>query len=56
MDQESDLYILHVIVVILDDDTDMLLEQKDNFINTNGFTGLTKEDAFKAVNILNTIP
>lgn len=40
--------------VIIDDDNDMLLEQKDHFIHViNGEEGLTFEQAFKAVHILN---
>lgn len=39
--------------VILDDDSDMLLWQKDNFVQTNGQRGLTKADVWKAINILN---
>jgi hypothetical protein len=39
--------------VILDDDDDMLLEHKDNFINTDGEIGLTKQDVEKAIQILN---
>jgi len=39
--------------VILDDDDDMLLEQKDYFIHTNPITGLTEEDVQKAILILN---
>lgn len=39
--------------VILDDDSDMLLWQKDNFIHINGEFGLTEEDADKAIEILN---
>lgn len=39
--------------VILDDDSDMLLEQKDNFVNTNWREGLTQEDVKKAIEILN---
>lgn len=38
--------------VILDDDSDMLLEQADNFINVSRWTGLTKEDIAKAKQIL----
>lgn len=38
--------------VILDDDTDMLLSQKDYFVNTNGEIGLTIEDVNKANRIL----
>ena len=39
--------------VILDDDSDMLLWQKDNFVCTDGVVGLTKSDVWKAINILN---
>ena len=39
--------------VILDDDTDMLYDQKDNFIHTECVNGLTKELADKAIKILN---
>jgi hypothetical protein len=39
--------------VILDDDADMLLEQKDYFIHTNGMIGLTEIEAQSAVGILN---
>jgi hypothetical protein len=39
--------------VILDDDTDMLLWQKDNFVNTDGQIGLTDEDVEDAIVILN---
>jgi hypothetical protein len=38
--------------VILDDDTDMLLWQKDNFVHTDGNLGLTDLDAAKAIRIL----
>jgi len=41
--------------VILDDDTDMLYEQKDNFVNTDGMVGLTSKDVEKAIQILNNI-
>lgn len=40
--------------VIIDDDSDMLYWQKDNFVNTNGQVGLTDRDAMKAIRILNT--
>jgi hypothetical protein len=40
--------------VILDDDSDMLLEHKDNFIKTDSLIGLTQEDVEKAIEILNT--
>ena len=39
--------------VILDDDCDMLLEHKDNFIRTNSVIGLTDDDVSSAVAILN---
>lgn len=39
--------------VILDDDTDMLLWQKDNFVHTDGQKGLTRSDMWKAIRILN---
>lgn len=34
--------------VIFDDDSDMLLWQKDHFIQTNPYTGLTRADVYKA--------
>ena len=39
--------------VIFDDDADMLLGQKDNFIQTNRWTGITQEDIDRAKKILN---
>lgn len=39
--------------VILDDDRDMLLEQKDNFVRTTSEIGLTDDDVKKAILILN---
>ena len=39
--------------VIFDDDMDMLLGQKDNFIQTSRQTGLTQADIDKAIKILN---
>lgn len=39
--------------VILDDDTDMLLEHKNNFIKINGNTGLTNKHVKVAISILN---
>ena len=39
--------------VILDDDTDMLLWQKDNFVQTDGELGLSATDCWKAIVILN---
>ena len=37
--------------VILDDDVDMLLCQKDNFINVDSYEALTEEDINKAIDI-----
>lgn len=39
--------------VIIDDDQDMLLCQADNFVHTNGITGITEEDVERAIEILN---
>ena len=39
--------------VILDDDTDMLYEQRHYFINTDSVTGLTQPDIDMAIKILN---
>jgi hypothetical protein len=39
--------------VILDDNSDMLPDQKNNFINTSPFVGLTSHDAEEAIRILN---
>ena len=39
--------------VILDDDSDMLYEQRNHFIQTNGYIGLTSDDVKRAVAILN---
>ncbi len=39
--------------VILDDDSDMLLEHKDNFIQTDSTYGLSENDVKKAISILN---
>jgi len=38
--------------VILDDDSDMLLEHKDNFIRCDSMEGLTLEQANKAIELL----
>lgn len=38
---------------IIDDETDMLYEQKDNFVNTDINFGLTDEDVDKVIKILN---
>lgn len=39
--------------VILDDDCDMLLEQKDNFVHTDSYLGLQDKDVELAIEILN---
>lgn len=39
--------------VILDDDSDMLLEHQNNFVRTKSDIGLTEEDVQKAISILN---
>lgn len=39
--------------IILDDDVDMLLEQKSNFIQTHWKSGLSEQDVEKAISILN---
>lgn len=39
--------------IILDDDSDMLLSQKDFFVKTNSLKGLKKKDIKKAIKILN---
>jgi len=44
----------HYNYLILDDDTDMLLEHKDHFINCDGMIGLTDEEVIKAIEILNS--
>lgn len=41
--------------VILDDDSDMLLEHKDNFIRTDSEIGLTDENVIQAIEILATV-
>lgn len=40
--------------VILDDDSDMLLSQKKNFIKTHPYRGISKRDVEKAIKILNS--
>lgn len=40
--------------VILDDDSDMLLEQATYFIQTDGVEGITEDDVNKAIEILNS--
>ncbi len=39
--------------VILDDDSDMLLWQKDNFVQTDTYKGINEQDVQKAISILN---
>lgn len=39
--------------VIIDDNSDMLLSQKDHFIKINEFTGITQKDVKTAISILN---
>lgn len=39
--------------IILDDDSDMLYNQKEHFICTSGFDGLTQDHVDKAIEILN---
>lgn len=39
--------------VILDDETDLLLEQKDNFVKTDTYLGLSEENVKQAIKILN---
>lgn len=39
--------------VILDDDSDMLYNQREHFIKTDAMHGLTKVEAERAINILN---
>ena len=39
--------------VILDDDSDMLPEQMNNFIHVDGQVGLTDRDVLTAIEILN---
>jgi len=39
--------------VIIDDDSDMLYEQRNNFVKTNSSIGLTVSDCMKAIKILN---
>ena len=40
--------------VILDDDSDMLPKQMNNFIHIDGQVGLTDKDVFAAIEILNS--
>ena len=52
MDKESEKNEIESFV-ILDDDSDMLLEQTNNFIHIDGQVGLTDRDVFTAIEILN---
>ena len=49
--QQDDEYVINY--VIIDDDADVLDNQKDNFVNVDSFVGLTWHDAEKAITILN---
>lgn len=40
--------------VIIDDESDMLYEHRNNFVHTNSELGLTEKDAIDAITILNT--
>lgn len=40
--------------VILDDDSDMLLCQREHFIKTHALRGISKRDVIKAIKILNS--
>lgn len=44
---------IHYSYVILDDDADMLLSQRFNFVGTDSNVGLTVDDAERAIKILN---
>ena len=52
MDKESEKNEIESFV-ILDDDSDMLPEQTNNFIHVDGQVGLTDRDVFAAIEILN---
>lgn len=49
----NDLHLIRMSYVIFDDDTDMLAEQLDNFIQTDEVYGITLKDAERAISILN---
>lgn len=51
-DNIEDAYYNYKDYVILDDDSDMLLWQKDNFVQTDGLQGLTRGKMWEAINIL----
>lgn len=40
---------------IIDDSSDMLYEQRNNFVQTSWLVGLTEEDAVKVIKILNKV-
>ena len=44
---------VELVYCILDDDSDMLLWQKDNFIQTDTYLGINDKDMNKAIEILN---
>ena len=52
LDKESEKHEIESFV-ILDDDSDMLPEQTNNFIQIDGQVGLTDRDVFTAIEILN---
>ena len=52
LDKESEKHEIESFV-ILDDDSDMLPEQMNNFIHVDGQVGLTDKDVFRAIEILN---
>lgn len=52
LDKESEKHEIESFV-ILDDDSDMLPEQMNNFIHVDGQVGLTDRDVLKAIEILN---
>jgi hypothetical protein len=41
--------------VILDDDSDMLLEQRKHFIKTHSYNGISKSNVKRAIKILNQL-
>lgn len=53
-DHERDFRLINY--VIIDDDKDMLLDQKDNFLNIDPATGLIMSDVVKAIKILIDAP
>ena len=46
---------VHYNYVIIDDDTDMLYTQRNNFVNTNSEDGLCNSDVRQAISILNPL-